>query len=141
MKTLKIKLLKPAAILPTYAHPGEDAAFDVHSCEDVVLYSGARHIFYVGLASEFPDCYFIKLESRSGLALRFGIVVLGGVIDSGYRGEWGVILYNSGGNPFVVKAGDKIAQATILHKPRFRIEQAEFLSPSHRDTGGFGSTA
>jgi dUTP pyrophosphatase len=139
MEILKIKLLRPEAKAPAYAHPGEDAAFDIYSCYDYQLIPGCRHNFQVGIASEFPADYFLKIEGKSGHADRHGIGVVGGVIDAGYRGEWGIILVNHGPRVWFVRAGDKIAQGVLLPRPAFRIEQASELGSSERGAHGFGS--
>lgn len=138
--TLKIKLLRSDAIVPRYAHPGEDAAFDLFATEPALIPAGKHHRFMVGIASEFPSDYFLKLEGKSGLAYKQGIVVLGGVIDSGYRDEWGVIVFNAGSRDWQVAKGDMIAQGILLPKPHFAIEVVTELAPSARGTGGFGST-
>jgi dUTP pyrophosphatase len=138
-RTLKITLLKPEARVPTYAHPGEDAAFDIYSCEERVLMPAERHKFNVGIASEFPPEYFLKIEGKSGLADKFGLAVLGGVIDAGYRGEWGIILANLGTKNLFIFPGDKIAQGVLLLRPSFQIELVAELEPSRRGHHGFGS--
>lgn len=138
--TLKIKLLRPDAKIPTYAHPKEDAAFDIYSCEEHTLEPGETHTFKVGVASEFTSKFWLKIEGKSGHANRNAIGILGGVIDSGYRDEWGIMLINHHKTlPFRVMKGMAIAQGIMHYSPYFVILPAEELSDSSRGSHGFGS--
>lgn len=136
---VKFKKLKPEAIIPQYAHL-TDAGFDLFSIEDYCLKPGERHVFWIGLASEIPEGYFVMIKPRSGLAVKRGIDVLAGVIDSGYRGEWGVVLINLGSKPFEFKKGDKIAQGILFKYEKPEIQEAKKLKSSQRGEGGFGSS-
>lgn len=134
------KKLSTDAIIPHYAHP-DDAAFDLYSIEDIVLLPGRRYVFKIGIASEFPRGWYVSVRGKSGLAQKYGIDVLAGVIDAGYRGEWGVVLVNLGEQPMNVEKGDKIAQASLLPLPdQAEIKEVEEISDSERGIGGFGST-
>ena len=139
--TVRFRLLDSSAKLPTYAHPG-DAGMDVCSIEDVVIAPGARHLVKTGFAMELPDGLEAQVRPRSGLAIKSGITVLNtpGTIDSGYRGEVGVILINLSDVPFHVEKGMKIAQMVIAKFERAEIEEVSELSSSERGAGGFGST-
>ncbi len=136
---LKIKKLKPHAILPSYAHPG-DAGMDFFSCEDYVIPAGARQLVSTGISMELPEGYVSLIWGKSGLALKKGIAILGGVIEHTYRGEYGVIALNTSNEDFVIKAGDKIAQVLIQPIVSAEIEEVSELSDSVRGDGGFGST-
>lgn len=136
---LKFKKLKKEAIVPTYAHPG-DAGFDLYSIEDYVLNPAERHVFFIGLASEIPQGYCVLFKPKSGLAAKSGIDVLAGVIDSGYRGELGVVLINLGDQPYQFKIGDRIAQGIFLEVGQAEIETVGKFSETKRGEGGFGST-
>ena len=136
---IKFKKLRESAILPRYAH-SEDAGFDLFSLENYTLKPRERHVFNIGLASEIPPGYFVMLKPKSGLAAKGGIDVLAGVIDSSYRGEWGVVLINSGEQPFEFKVGDKICQGILLEIDQAEIMQVEDLSETERGEAGFGST-
>lgn len=136
---LKVKKLNENARIPFYAREG-DAGMDLYSCEDYVLKSGERKLFPTGLAFEIPRGFEMQLRPRSGLALKKGISIVNspGTVDSGYRGDVGLILINHGQEDFEIKIGDRIAQA-VLNK----IETAEFvevseLDESDRGSGGFG---
>lgn len=136
---LKVKILNPKAQIPKYAHSG-DAGLDLFSCENFILQPGQRHLFKLGFATEFPEDYVGIIKDRSGLALKEGLTVLGGVIDSGYRGEWGVILLNTSDKPYEIKEGERIAQV-IFHKiENVEIETTDELDDHARGEGGFGST-
>ena len=139
--TVRFRLLDSSAKLPTYAHPG-DAGMDVCSIEDVVIAPGARYLVKTGFAMELPDGFEAQVRPRSGLAIKSGITVLNtpGTIDSGYRGEVGVILINLSDVPFHVEKGMKIAQMVIAKFERAEIEEVSELSSSERGAGGFGST-
>lgn len=139
MLSLKFKRLKPEAILPKYAH-ATDAAFDLCSIEDYILKPGERRVFFTGLASEIPEGYFVFIKGRSSLATKGGIEVLAGIIDSGYRGDWGVVLINLGSEPYKINAGDRIAQAILFPVIQPDIIEVQEISPSTRGEGGFGST-
>jgi len=139
MLTIKFKKVKENAILPSYANPG-DAGMDLFSTEDYTLRPGERHGYGTGIAAELPEDYFVQFAPKSGLAVKNGIDVLAGIIDSGYRGEWIVILINLGQEPKEIKPGDKIAQGILEKLERAEIEEVSELSETQRGTGGFGST-
>ena len=139
--TVRFTLLNESAVLPTYAHPG-DAGMDLRSIEDVVIEPGKRALVKTGLAMELPEDAEAQVRPRSGLAIKNGITVLNspGTIDSGYRGEVGVILINHGEEAFHVEKGMKIAQMVIAKVEHTKIEVVTELSSSDRGAGGFGST-
>jgi dUTP pyrophosphatase len=132
---------------PTYEKEG-DSGFDIRANNEktIEIEPGHRALIPTGLYFEIPLGYELQVRSRSGLALKNGVMVLNspGTVDSGYRGEVGVILYNSDKSaPFYVHKGDRIAQGVIaavqtMGKTKF-IKTNE-LSSSDRGTGGFGST-
>ena len=105
--TVKFRKIDPAAILPSYAHPG-DAGMDVRSGEELVIEPGDRSLVRTGLVMMLPPGYEAQVRPRSGLALKNGVTVLNtpGTIDEGYRGEVGVILANFGAEPFKVERGE-----------------------------------
>lgn len=127
--------------MPAYAHQG-DAGMDVRSVEDLTIPCGGRALVRTGLVMELPPDAEAQVRPRSGLALKFGVTVLNspGTIDSGYRGEVGVILANFGDAPFEVRKGDRIAQIVISHVVRAEITEADSVDSSERGEGGFGST-
>ncbi|MBS3092877.1 dUTP diphosphatase [Candidatus Pacearchaeota archaeon] len=138
---LKIKKLYDQAILPSYAHEG-DAGMDLFSAHDYVLAPGDRTLVETGISVEVPEGYELQIRPRSGLALKHGLSIVNspGTIDSGYRGQVGVILINHGQEVYEVRTGDKIAQGVMSKIERVVIEEVEELSDTSRGTGGFGST-
>ena len=139
--TVKCRKIDPAAILPSYAHPG-DAGMDVRSVEELVVESGGRKLVRTGLVMMLPPGYEAQVRPRSGLALKNGVTVLNtpGTIDEGYRGEVGVILANLGAEPFRVEKGAKIAQIVIAPCTRAEIVETAEVDETARGAGGFGST-
>ena len=139
--TVKFRKIDPAAILPSYAHPG-DAGMDVRSIEELVVEPGGRKLVRTGLVMMLPPGYEAQVRPRSGLALKNGVTVLNtpGTIDEGYRGEVGVILANLGAEPFRVEKGAKIAQIVIAPCTRAEIVETAEIDETARGAGGFGST-
>ena len=139
--TLAFKRIHPDAVLPAYAHKS-DAGMDVRSVADIVIAPGKRALVPTGLVMLLPPGYEAQVRPRSGLALKHGVTVLNtpGTIDSGYRGEVGVILANFGDTDFVVQKGDKIAQIVIAPVTQPDIVESETIDSKDRGAGGFGST-
>ena len=139
--TVNFKKIHPAAVIPSYARPG-DAGMDVCACEEATLQPGERRLVRTGLVMELPHGTEAQMRPRSGLALKNGITLLNtpGTIDEGYRGEVGVILINHGHEPCEVKPGLRIAQMVIA--PVLHVDTAEVteVSDTTRGRGGFGST-
>ena len=138
---VKVKRLKGHAVLPRYAHEG-DAGMDVFSAEDYVVPAGKRQLVGTGLAFEIPVGMELQIRPRSGLALKKGISIVNspGTLDSGYRGELGVILINHGEENFEVRVGDRIAQVVLNKFEVAEVEEVLELSESVRGESGFGST-
>ena len=139
--TLRFKKVHPDAVLPSYAHPS-DAGMDVRSVEDVTLAPGKRALVHTGLVMLLPPMYEAQVRPRSGLALKSGVTVLNtpGTIDSGYRGEVGVILINLGETEFQVRKGDKIAQLVIAPVTQPDVAEVFEIDETDRGSSGFGST-
>jgi len=139
--TLRFKRIHPDAVLPSYAHPS-DAGMDVRSVADVTIAPGGRALVPTGLIMLLPPLYEAQVRPRSGLALKSGVTVLNtpGTIDSGYRGEIGVILANFGTEAFQIRKGDKIAQIVIAPVTQPEIVETDSVDETDRGAGGFGST-
>lgn len=140
MVKVKVKKLKSNAIIPKYAHDG-DAALDLSSTEDYVVAPGKRVLVSTGIAMELPKGYWANIRGRSGLAFKKGISILGGVVEWTYRGEYGVVVLNTGDEDFVIKKGDRVAQVVIAPVAMAEVEVVKELSESERGDGGFGSTS
>jgi dUTP pyrophosphatase len=137
---IKIKLLNELAKIPSRANP-TDAGADLFSTEECIIPPLSRKLIKTGISIEIPETYYGRIAPRSGLAFRNGIDVMAGVIDSSYRGEIGVILYNTDkDNEFKVNIGDKIAQIIIEYHYNFDFVTTAELNETSRGDGGFGST-
>ena len=131
----------PALPLPAYAHAG-DAGLDLLAAASVTLPPGGREVVPTGLHVAIPEGYAGLVLPRSGLALRAGITVLNapGLIDSGYRGEIGVLLINHGAAAVTLGRGERIAQLVVQPVARATLVEVRDLEGSQRGAGGFGST-
>ena len=138
MIIIQYKLLRKTSKPPFIAHSKEDAAFDLYADEACTLYSGTVEVIKTGVAIAVPTGYFGLILGRSSLA-GAGISVLGGVIDSGFRGEWRVNLLALSG-PFPVHVGDRIAQCVVLPVPELNFCSVSDLPPSARGEKGYGSS-
>lgn len=138
---LPIKLLNPDAKMPTKGSSGS-AGYDLYaSIEDPwAIECGQRVAVPTGISVAIPEGYYGRIAPRSGLAYKHGIDVFGGVIDSDYRGEIKAILYNTEGDDFQMKPGDRIAQLIIERCHDVKFIEFDELPPSDRGNGGFGST-
>lgn len=139
--TLRFKRIHPDAVLPAYAHQS-DAGMDVRSVADVVIPPGGRALVPTGLVAVIPPMHELQVRPRSGLALKHGVTVLNtpGTVDSGYRGEIGVILANFGDKDFAVAKGDKVAQLVFAPVVQPEIVETDTIDETDRGAGGFGST-
>jgi len=138
---IKVKKLDENLPLPTYQTEGS-SGLDLHASEDCFLASGDFKMIPTGIALEIPFEYEGQVRARSGLASKLGIGVLNspGTIDSDYRGEIKVILFNFGRKDFEIKKGDRIAQLIISKVERIDLVEVEDLKNTKREDGGFGST-
>lgn len=126
--------------LPKY-HSEEAAGFDICSNELILMAPNSRRVVGTGLYFEIPVGYEAQIRPRSGLAANHGITVLNspGTIDSDYRGEIKVILYNTGAY-YKIKPGDRIAQVVMAPVAYMQIREVKEISETERGSGGLGST-
>lgn len=136
---LKIKKLHTDAVLPKYA-TRDDAGMDLFAIEDVEIMPMERKQVGTGIAMEIPESHVGLIWDKSGLSHKFGLKTMGGVIDSGYRGEIKVGIINLGTEKYIFEKGHKVAQMIIQKKETPEIEEVTELSDSERGTGAFGST-
>jgi len=136
---IKIKKFNKDAKIPFYAYE-DDAGCDIFSLEDVTINPGQRVQIKTGLAFEIPKGYVALLWDKSGISHKGGLKTLGGVIDSGFRGELMVGLVNLSDQDYHLEKGNKICQMIIQEKITAKFIEAEELSESERDKGGFGSS-
>lgn len=145
MVSLKVKVVKlnENAILPKY-QTKYSAGMDLHACIDgpIVLNPFERVLIPTGLSIELPIGYESQIRARSGLALKNGITMANGVgtIESDYRGEYGVLLFNISKEPFVIEPGMRIAQLIISKYEHVVWQEVDNLSETERGGGGWGST-
>jgi dUTP pyrophosphatase len=129
--------------LPSYASDGS-AGLDLRAAlrEELALAAGERALVPTGLRVAIPRGFEGQVRARSGLALKFGIVLPNapGTIDADFRGELSVILWNTGREPFAIKRGDRIAQLVVAPVARIAWQEQAALEDSARGAGGFGST-
>ena len=118
------------------------ACFDICAAvtEPVVLKAGERFAVPTGVKfiPEYP--IWCRINSRSGLALKAGVIAIGGIIDTDYRGEIKVPLINHSSVPFEISSGDRIAQMMFTPVLRAEFEEADELGNTERGMSGFGST-
>ena len=142
-QTVKLKKLTPDAIIPTYGTEFAAGA-DLYSSikEDIVINPKETKFINTGIALEIPNGLVGLIYARSGLACKKGVAPANkvGVIDSDYRGEIIVALYNHSENPLIISYGDRIAQFVLTPYITANFEEADELSESVRGNGGFGST-
>ena len=136
---LHFKRLHPDARLPTRGSAGA-AGLDLCAVERVTIEPGGRAAVRTGLAVAIPRGFYGRVAPRSGLAVRHGIDVLAGVIDSDYRGEILCALVNHGREPFEVEPGARVAQLVVEAVAILEPAWAEDLEETARGAGGFGST-
>ena len=139
MVQVKIHRMDKEVDLPFYAKQG-DAAFDLRSSEEKTLNAGEKHIIKTGLRVAIPEGYVGLIWDRSGMAAKHSIHCLAGVIDSGYRGEIGVVMKNLGDSKFNIEKNMRIAQMLIQPVASANLIEVDDLDESERGAGRFGST-
>lgn len=138
---IKIKKLHPDAKLPFYGS-AEAAGADLCAARAVTVAPGETVLVPTGLAMEIPQGYGGFIFARSGLATKRGLAPANkvGVIDSDYRGEVMVALYNQSKEPQTIEKGERIAQMVLLPAPQAVFAEVQTLEETQRAAGGFGST-
>lgn len=140
---IDVKVLKTGGYtkLPKYETPNS-AGLDLRSIKALVIKPHSRALVPTGLFISIPEGYEAQIRPRSGLALKKGITVLNtpGTVDADYRGEIGVILFNTADEDFMIEAGDRIAQMVINKVEQLNWIEVEELDETERGDGGFGHT-
>lgn len=137
---IQIKKLSDQAKIPTQGSKYA-AGYDLYAAEEVLVNAMGRKLVKTNISISIPEGYYGRIAPRSGLAYKNGIDVLAGVIDSDYRGDIGVILFNSDHNvDFQVNVGDRIAQIIIEKCHSVNWDTVENLESSVRSEKGFGSS-
>jgi dUTP pyrophosphatase len=144
---LKVKKLNRFALSPVKEEG--DAGYDLYSCEDVVLPGNPDDlepdelpitVVRTGIACEFPSTHVGRIVDRSGGAVKEGLHVVAGVMDSRYRGEWLIAFYNMGRYPVEIKSQTRIAQVLFYRVADWPVVDVDELSETTRGAGRFGST-
>ena len=143
MVKVLIKKLDPSVKLPEYKTSGA-SGLDLMAFikEPIEIKPKTSSLIPTGLSVAFSENYEIQIRPRSGLAAKKNITILNtpGTIDSDYRGEIKVIIYNHGDENFLVNNGDRIAQMILAPVVKMELEEVNNLPESIRGKGGFGST-
>ena len=129
---------------PEYAYDS-DSGFDLRSTEELWVQANGRLLVPTGLRFDIPDGYEIQVRSKSGLALKQGLMVLNspGTVDSGYQGEVKVIIFNTTNERIKIEKGQKIAQAVlcpVVNGKWVNLVKVEEIGEKDRNDKGFGST-
>jgi dUTP pyrophosphatase len=141
---LSYKKTKENAVDPKYAYIS-DSGFDLYSTEDIWIHSLDRQLVSTGLHFDIPEGYEIQVRSKSGLALKQGLMVLNspGTVDQGYLGEIKIILFNTTREKVKIEKGQKIAQAVlcpVVSGKWVTLIEKNDLGNKDRNDNGFGST-
>ena len=143
MVRVLIKKLDPKVTLPSYKTKGA-SGMDLIAFvkEKIVIKPQTSALIPTGLSVAFSEDYEIQIRPRSGLAAKNNISVLNspGTIDSDYRGELKIIIFNHSNHDFVVNNNDRIAQMVLTPIAKIELEEANELPKTLRGEGGFGST-
>lgn len=134
---INIKLDK-GAYKPTKAYE-KDAGYDLYAREDKRIWGWSSEVFDTGVHIQLPEDTKGQVEPRSGLNIRNDLFCFG-VIDPGYTGSIAVKLYNHSCNPVDIKAGDRIAQISIVPVVHATLSEIDCLDTSERGSNGFGSS-
>ena len=143
-RTVGVELVHDDAKFPTYAYPS-DSGFDLWSVEEVNFLPFERKLVSTGLSFDIPEGHEIQVRTKSGLAIKQGLMVLNspGTVDQGYTGEVKVILMNMNNMAMTVDKGQKIAQAVLCSVEsgkKIYLHHVEEFNEKERGDNGFGST-
>ncbi len=138
---VNIKKLNDKCLLPKY-QTEHSAGCDIHAIETVTIEAGETKLIKTGFAIEIPLGFAGFVFARSGMALKRGLAPANkvGVIDSDYRGEVMVAIYNQSSTAQVIEAGERIAQLVFLPVYQMDFQVIDEISDTDRGAGGFGST-
>ena len=143
MVKVQIKKLDPAVKLPDYKSDGASGMDLIAFLKNpIAVKAETSSLIPTGLSVAFSKNYEIQIRPRSGLAVKNNISVLNtpGTIDSDYRGEIKVIIFNHGKDDFIIKNGDRIAQMILAPVVKIELVETDKLPETVRGDGGFGST-
>lgn len=139
MNKILFKKLHPDAQVPTAQRTG-DAGLDICSIEDITILAKKHIAVKTGISSYFPPEYVALVWDRGGMAFKHGLKTMAGVIDSNYRGEWMIVIFNTTDQDYQIKKGDRIAQVLIQKIETLPIEIVAELPESVRGENRYGSS-
>ena len=143
MVKILIKKTNKEVITPKYKTDGSSGVdLSAFLDKEVVIKPNSSELIPTGLQVAIPEEFEIQIRPRSGLAAKESIGVLNspGTIDSDYRGELKIILFNHGNKDFIINNGDRIAQMVLVPILKMEFEEVDSLPDTIRGQGGFGST-
>ena len=132
------------AVEPIYNYES-DSGFDLHSTEEIIVPPFGRVLVPTGISLDIQDGFEVQVRSKSGLALKQGLMCLNspGTVDNGYTGEVKAIIFNTNNEPFTITKGMKVAQAVlcpVVNGKWVNLVQKETINEKERGENGFGST-
>lgn len=141
---VKIQKINEDAVFPTYNYQ-TDSGFDFYSVEEVTIEPFGRALVPTGLRFDLPSNIELQVRSKSGLAIKEGLMVLNspGTVDNGYTGEVQVIIFNTNQEPYTIKKGMKVAQGVfsyVLNGNSVELLGVDNIDEKDRNANGFGST-
>jgi len=141
---VKVQQIHEDAVLPTYNYK-TDSGFDFYSVEEIVIGPLGRALVPTGLKFDLPTNVELQVRSKSGLALKEGLMVLNspGTVDNGYTGEVQVIIFNTNNHEYTIKKGMKVAQgvfSNVLNGNIIEFIKTDKIEDKDRNANGFGST-
>ena len=136
---MQVKRLRDGSVVPTKAYRG-DAGWDLYAVEDGEIAPTERLLVGTGIAIAIPEGFYGRIADRSSMAYKFGMHVLAGVVDHGYRNEVKVLLVNLSTQIFSFKKGDRIAQLIVTPINSDSLLEVDTLDETQRGLGGFGSS-
>jgi dUTP pyrophosphatase len=136
--------LRDGVVEPKYNYPS-DSGFDLHSTEDLTIPPFGRILVPTGLSFDIKDGYEIQVRSKSGLAIKQGLMVLNspGTVDNGYTGEVQVIVFNTNNHEVQITKGMKVGQAVlcpVVNGKWVNLTNKKIVTSKDRGDNGFGST-
>lgn len=130
----------PDAKLPDKAHD-RDTGYDLYSVEETTVPAHGSAVVPIGIKVGYiPEGYWFKVEAKSGLSFKHGLIPHPGVIDNEYRGDMGTKIYNHSKEDYIFKKGDKVAQIAFYYNLSMKLKWGTEAKESVRGEGGFGST-
>lgn len=137
--SFRVKKLVQGADLPVRGSKGA-AGYDLTAVEECIILPGRRAVVATGISVKVPEGTYGRIAPRSGLAVKHGIQVGAGVIDSDYTGELKVVLFNHNNKKYSIKPGFRIAQLILEQCVTPEVVEVDDLEATDRGSNGFGST-